>query len=214
MRLVDNTIIDFLNKVDSKSATPGGGSVAALSLAEGISLIRMVGHLSLTKKKYLTASSDIQTDYQKRMEELLEFKEVALNLIDEDTLAFNKIMDAYGLSKVTEEEISYRDLQIHEATIHATDVPFQTAKIAAIVIEIIEPMYKYAAKSATSDFGVGVQMILSGFISARLNVMTNMQGFADLEVKNDYLQKVEEYNQKVTKVSEELLCRIFEDLSK
>ena len=192
MKLYELTINEFLQRVDSPTPTPGGGSVSALAIVQGISLIRMVGHLTISKKKFNELSENVKLDYMSRISALDEIKLEVLELIDKDTNAFNDIMASYKLPKVTDEEKKYRTEQINLATIHATEVPLQTAKLAYKSLELAEPTFVYANKSATSDFGVGINLIHAGLNGAIFNVKTNMHEFADIEISRKYYQEVEE----------------------
>lgn len=200
MKLYELSINEFLQRVDSQTPTPGGGSVSALAIAQGISLIRMVGHLSIPKKKFIELSEDIKLDYMSRISSLDEIKLYVLELIEKDTNAFNQIMEAFRLPKITDEEKKFRVEQINRATIHATDVPLETAKYALKSLELAEPTFLYANKTATSDFGVGITMIYAGLKGAILNVKTNMHEYSDHELAKKYYDEVKLIEEKATKI--------------
>lgn len=196
MKLYELSINEFLQRVDSPTPTPGGGSVSALAIVEGISLIRMVGHLTISKKKFNELSENIKLDYVSRISALEEIKVEVLELIEKDTNAFNDIMAAYKLPKATDDEKKYRNEQIDLATIHATEIPLQTTKFALKALEFAEPTFMYANKSATSDFGVGINLISAGLNGAVLNVKTNMHEFSDIEISKKYYAEVAEIENK------------------
>lgn len=196
MKLIEMTVTGFLNEVDSPSPAPGGGSVSALSVAEGISLIRMVAQLTIGKKKFQALDEKVKLDYLSRMKELEELKSQAIRLIDADTEAFNTIMKAYQCPKTCDFEIVIRNKAIEEATVKATQVPMDTAKIALSAMELSLPMFENANRSATSDFGVGVKMLEAGLIGAVLNVRTNMCGFTDPELSEKFLNQAESAEKK------------------
>lgn len=209
MKLVDLTIKQFLNEVDAPTPTPGGGSVSALAIAQGISLIRMVAHLTISKKKFLALDEKTKLDYMSRMSSLDSMKIKVLELVDHDTLAFNKIMDALKLPKNTVEEEKVRNDALNEATVYATEVPFESTNLAYKALEIAYPMFKYANKSATSDFGVGVMMINAGLIGAILNVRTNMVGFSDHEVSERFLKAVDEIEMKAKEIINKAITDVY-----
>jgi formiminotetrahydrofolate cyclodeaminase len=186
------SIVDFLNEVDAPTPVPGGGSVSALGIAQGISLIGMVGKLTMTKKKFAQLSDETKQDFQDRIKLLEKLKQQAILLIDRDSEAYNVIMEAYRLPKETTDEQLLRQNTINQATIHATQVPFETATIATQAIQCSMQMFCNIVKSAGSDFGVGILMIEAGLIGAILNVRTNMSGFHDEITANHYLDKVNE----------------------
>ena len=204
MKLNELSINEFLQKVDSPTATPGGGSVSALAIAEGISLIRMVGHLTIPKKKFSELTEAIKLDYMSRISALEEIKLIVIELIDKDTQAFNSIMEAYQLPKLTPEDKSFRNEQIHLATIKATEIPLDTAKYALKAIELAEPTLRYANKTAISDFGVGINLVYSGLLGAILNVKTNMYQFSDNELADKYYEQVDIIKKKAKKIAVKL----------
>lgn len=192
MNLVQMSIVDFLNEVDAPTPVPGGGSVSALGIAQGISLIGMVGKLTMTKKKFAQLSDETKQDFQDRIKLLVKLKQQAILLVDRDSEAYNVIMEAYRLPKESTDEQLLRQNTINQATIHATQVPFETATIASQAIQCAIPMFCNIVKSAGSDFGVGILMIEAGLIGAILNVRTNMSGFHDETTANHYLNQVNE----------------------
>jgi len=196
MKLIEMTVNGFLNEVDSPSPAPGGGSVSALAVAEGISLIRMVAQLTIGKKKFQALDEKIKLDYLSRMKMLEELKLQATQLIDADTEAFNTIMKAYQCPKTCDLEMAVRSKAIEQATIKATQVPMDTASIALKAMELALPMFENANRSATSDFGVGIKMLEAGMIGAVLNVRTNMCGFTDSNLSKQYLSQAEAIEKK------------------
>ncbi|MGL5099966.1 MAG: cyclodeaminase/cyclohydrolase family protein [Fusobacteriaceae bacterium] len=104
MKLIELTINEFLSEVDSPSPAPGGGSVSALASALGVSLIRMVGHLSFGKKKFEGLDEGIKMEFKRRFDELQGIEEELKNLIDKDTESFKLFMAAMKMPKETDEE--------------------------------------------------------------------------------------------------------------
>ena len=205
MKLYDLTITEFLDQVDSATPTPGGGSVSALTIAKGISLVRMVGHLTIPKKKFQELDEAIKLDYMSRISALDEIKVQMIQLIDKDTAAFNKIIAAFRMPKDTSIEKQARNKAINEGTIEATEVPLQGAKLALKALELAEPTLKYANKTALSDFGVGVHLILAGLHGCVLNVKTNMHSYHDKELSNKYYDEVKSIEEKAKKIASSLL---------
>ena len=190
MKLIELTVREFLNEVDSAKPAPGGGSVSALAIAQGIGLLRMVAHLTINKKKFLGLNETIKQDYLRRMNQLENLKEEVLLFIDKDTEAFNQIMLAYKMPKDTPEEEELRNEAIHNGTILATEIPYQVCNLALEAIEVANPMFQYANKNATSDFGVGMMLVNAGLVGAALNVRTNMAGFANQDLADKFLNEV------------------------
>ena len=130
MKLVDLKVTEFINEVDSKAVTPGGGSVSALASSIGVALVRMVGHVTVNKKKFRALDQDIQDKYNNVVNSLLSVKEELILLVDKDTDAFNLIMSAFRLPKETTEEKAVRKQAILEGTIEAIKVPYRVAEIS------------------------------------------------------------------------------------
>jgi len=213
MKLIDATVHEFINQVDSNSATPGGGSVSAYSIALGIGLIRMVAHVTIGKKKFLLLDEKIKSDYYLNFNQLEPLKTQAETLIDEDTDAFNKIMDAFKLSKNTDEEINIRNKAIELATLGATEVPYNVACIGLKALEITSKMIVYANKNAISDLGVGSLLISSGIEGAILNVKTNMLGFSNQEKVSNYAAFCFETLEKAKKIHQTLMDQVHQSLN-
>ena len=190
MKLYEHSVEEYINKVDSKSATPGGGTTSAITAAMGIGLIRMVGHLTMPKKKFKALSDEVRADYISRMEKLEEYKSLALVLAEEDSLAFDVIMDALKLPKETEAEVKIRREKLDEGTILATVKPYEIAELALKAMKLSLPTLEYAIKGALSDFGVGMLLLMSGLKGAVLNVKTNMHDYHDKALAKDFYQKI------------------------
>lgn len=214
MKLYDLTLNQFLDRVDSATPTPGGGSVSALVIAQGISLIRMVAHLTIPKKKFRELCDDIKLDYMSRISALDDLKLEIVELIERDTQAFNKIMDAFKLPKNTEEEKNARVEAINKATIYATDVPLETARLALKALELAEPTFAYANKTATSDFGVGVHLIDAGLKGAILNVKTNMHSYTDSNLADKYYHEANVIEGKANTIVNRLVTLVNQEFNR
>jgi len=181
MNLIDLKVTEFLNEVDSDRPAPGGGSVSALASSLGVGLSRMVSHLTVNKKKYLELDELVRNQYEENFTMLNQIKEELIPLIDKDTLAFNQIMDAFKLPKVTEEEKQKRNEAIEVATLAAIRVPYDVARLSLKALEHVEKMMLYGNKNAISDIGVGSLLLFAGLEGALLNVKINMSGISDID---------------------------------
>lgn len=192
MKLIDLTVHDFINEVDSKSPAPGGGSVAALAGSIASALSRMVGHLTVGKKKFKALDEHTQNEFNEALNVLLEIKEKLVVLIDKDTEAFNEIMNAFKLPKETEEEKKVRSAAIENATVTAIEIPMEVATLCKQGMEVIDIIKKDGNKNCTSDLGVSMLMFYSGLIGAVMNVNINIPGLSNPELISDYQNKVNE----------------------
>jgi len=186
MKLIDMKVIEFINEVDSKAVTPGGGSVSALASSIGVALIRMVGHVSVNKKKFKALNTDIQEKYNSIIENIETIKNELIELVDKDTDAFNLIMAAYKLPKETTDEKALRKQAILEGTIEAIKVPYRVAEISLLALKEINYVLEHGNINAASDIGVGAIMLYAGIEGSLLNVKINLPGLVDEEMINFY----------------------------
>jgi formiminotetrahydrofolate cyclodeaminase len=179
MKLIDMKLSDFINEVDSPSPAPGGGSVAATAGAMGVALLRMVGHLTVSKKKFLALPEAVQNEFRSTIEQLVTVKDRLMELVDEDTLSFNQIMASYQLPKELPSQCEFRAGKIQEATLGAIRIPLEVATLSLAALESLDVLLKNGNKNALSDLGVGSLMLSSGLEGAVLNVETNLTVITD-----------------------------------
>lgn len=180
--LVSMNLRQFADETASESPAPGGGSIAAYIGALGISLGTMVANLSSHKKGWderWAAFSDYAETGQKIKDELLK-------LVDEDTHAFNKIMDAFGLPKSSDTEKAVRKEAIQSATKNAIEVPLKVMQLSLQSFEVIKAMAEIGNPNSVSDAGVGALCARSAVYGAWLNVKINASGYED----KAYIQQV------------------------
>jgi len=173
--LVDLSLMDFMNNTASESPAPGGGSVSALMGAIGTSLGTMVANLSSHKRGW----DEKWEEYSNWAEKGKHIQESLMKMVDEDTLAFNRIMDTFQLPAKTEEEKNIKNLAIQEATKNAILVPFNVMKKCFEAYELIEAMARTGNPNSVSDAGVGALAIRSAIKGAWLNVKINAKELED-----------------------------------
>jgi methenyltetrahydrofolate cyclohydrolase len=212
MKLIDLEVKKLIDEVDSKSPAPGGGSVSALAGTLGVSLTRMVGHLTVSKKKFLALDEHIQKDFNEKLSILENKKQELLALIDLDTEAFNLIMDAFKLPKNTEEEILVKNQKIQEATKIAILVPLKVASLSLESLENMEIIIKYGNKTAISDLGVSVLNLSSAVEGALMNVLINLPGLEDESLKQKYHQDSDLILKKTLQIKDDYLKIIYQEL--
>ncbi len=174
-RLVDMSVKDFVHTTASESPAPGGGSVAAAMGAMGAALATMVANLSSHKFGW----DDRWEEFSEWAQKGKSCHDELLELIDDDTDAFNRIMEAFRRRKRTEQERADRNQAIQEATQHAIEVPFQIMKKAYESMEIIKTMALIGNPNSVSDAGVGALAARSAVIGAFLNVKINSASLND-----------------------------------
>ena len=186
MKLVDLKVNEFLDELASSSPAPGGGSISALAGANGCSLILMVSNLTINKKKFKALDIEIQNAYNKSIEVFQRNKSEFTNLIDQDTDAFNILMKAYQLPKETDDEIIGRTREIDKATLGCIKVPLKVSALGLESLREIENLIEYSNKNTISDQGVSVLMLYSAIEGAAMNVLINLPGLNDEDLKKEF----------------------------
>ena len=199
--LVDLTAKGFAFETASESPAPGGGSISAYVGALGAALGTMVANLSAHKPGW-----DEQWEYFSHWAEKgHRLMEELLLLVDEDTRAFNKIMEAFGLPKSTEEEKVARKKAIQEATLYATLTPLRTMEKALQAFEIIRAMAENGNPNSVSDAGVGALCARTAVMGAFLNVKINAAGLDDKTQAQELISKGAGIEQKAIEAEKEIL---------
>ena len=169
------TCREFALETASESPAPGGGSVSAYMGALGASLGTMVANLSSHKRGWDDKWEYFSLWAEKGQALLAEL----LHLVDEDTLSYNKVMEAFSLPRDTEAEKSTRTEAIEQATLYAAQVPLKTMHTALRVYDILEAMIEEGNPNSVTDAGVGAPAILAAVKGGYLNVLINVSGLKD-----------------------------------
>jgi glutamate formiminotransferase/formiminotetrahydrofolate cyclodeaminase len=180
-KLVSMDLRDFANETASESPAPGGGSISAYCGALGISLATMVANLSAHKKGW----DDQWKVFSDAADKGQYLKDRLLHLVDEDTAAFNKIMDAFSLPKATAEEKATRKQAIQDATVYAIEVPYTVMQLSLDAMQLIKQMAEIGNPNSVSDAGVGALCARTAVLGAFLNVQINAAGLSDKQLAAD-----------------------------
>src|SRR4051812_32496730 len=173
--LTTQTVQRFLDELASNSPAPGGGSVAALSGALGSALTSMVCNLTIGKKKY----QDAEPELQRVLTQSEELRGKFLELIDQDTDAFNKVMEAFSLPKDSDAQKALRTRAIQQSTKEAALVPLEVMKHVIDALALTKTVATKGNESSVSDAGVSALMLRSAAESAALNVQINLTSIKD-----------------------------------
>lgn len=203
--LIDMSLRKYSDVLASNEPAPGGGSTAALSGLMGASLTMMVVNLSVGKKSYEALDEAVKQKFVKDFERVQGIKEELTKLVDEDTAAFNKFMEAMKLPKDTEEQKKARQEKMQQASIYALQIPLKTAEKCLEILQNQETIATYGNKNAVSDVGVGALMSLAGLEGAVLNVKINLPGIKDEKIKNDAAKRSEELLEEGKKLQKGIL---------
>ena len=205
-KLVEMTCAAFAEETASESPAPGGGSISAYMGALAAALGTMVANLSSHK-----AGWDDRWDYfSDWAEKGMDIMNELLALVDEDTAAFNRIMDVFGMPKGTDEEKEARAEAMETATLYATQVPLRTMKAAYKVFDVVRAMAQEGNPNSVSDAGVGALAARSAVMGACLNVKINAAGLKDRATADALVNEANEIQALAQQAEKEILA-IVED---
>lgn len=208
-KLMDLSCIAFADETASESPAPGGGSISAYMGALGVSLGTMVANLSSHKPGW----DERWEEFSDWAEKGQLIKDELLHLVDEDTRAFNKIMDAFGLPKGNDEEKAARSAAIQEATKYAIEIPFRVMKRSFAAMEILKAMAETGNPNSVSDAGVGALAVRSAVMGAYLNVKINASGLDDKAFVDAVLKEGAEIEQKACELEKQILETVNKKIS-
>ena len=206
MGLVDLTIKDYLSVLKTDAPAPGGGSVSALSGAQGMALVIMVAELTLGREKY----EQYQEICEKGKIEANRVLALLIEGIDRDTEAYNLVCDAFKLPKSSDEEKAARSRSICDATFVATLVPFETMELGLDGLRIAMSLVGRSNPNCSSDLGVAALNLIACIKGAWLNVLTNLPGLKDPEKEEDYRNRGKYIYEESIKLAE----NIYEEVAK
>ena len=196
------TVKAFADMTASESPAPGGGSVSAYLGALGSALGTMVANLSATKK-----------GWESRIDEFSEWaekgqviKDKLLKAVDDDTVAFNRIMSAFSLPKNTDEEKKTKKNAIHNATIAAIEVPYKVMQLSFESMQLIKAMAENGNPNSVSDAGVGALCARSAVLGAHLNVKINAAGLSDKSSIQAILDDAEKIEKQAIELENKILA--------
>lgn len=198
--LIDKNLRQFANELSMDSPAPGGGSTAALSGALSAALTSMVSNLTFGKKEY----EDVQGKVIELAIKAQELKDDFLRAVDLDTIAFNKVMDAFRMKKKTDEQKEERDSAIEEATKQATLVPFEVLEKSIHALELAKEIAKHGNKNSISDAGVAGLTAQTAAEGAFYNVIINLPNIKDKKFTTEIKASAENLKNEAVKVGNEI----------
>lgn len=207
-KLIDLTLTDFADETAAESMAPGGGSIAAYVGTLGVALGTMVANLSGHKRGW-DDKWEFFSDWAVKGQ---QYKTTLLNLVDEDTNAFNKIIDGFRMPKETDEEKQLRAETIENATKYAAEVPFKVMKTAYESMEVMQEMMRSGLASSLSDGAVGIMCAKAAVAGAFFNVKINAKDIKDRTFAENLIKKGEEIFDKTLAIEAETIKIINEKL--
>ena len=200
-KLIRMSVRDFARETASESAAPGGGSISAYMGALSAALAAMVANLSAHKRGWddrWKEFSDVAEKGQYIMNELL-------TLVDEDTRAFNRIMDVFAMPKGTAEEKTARAAALEEATLNAAKVPLRTMEASLKALPLAKEMAEKGNPASASDAGVAALAAVAAIRGADLNVRINAAGLKDRNVAEELASRAAEIIKEAIEIQNNIL---------
>ncbi|MFZ4463522.1 MAG: glutamate formimidoyltransferase [Bacteroidales bacterium] len=209
-KLVDLTAKGFANETASESPAPGGGSISAYIGSLGASLATMVANLSSHKRGWDDRWEEFSTVAEKGQ----NLKNELLFLVDEDTNAFNKIMDAFGLPKKTDAEKQVRKDAVEAASKYAIEIPLRVMRTSLAVMDIVESMVVTGNPNSVSDAGVGALCVSAAVQGAFLNVKINAGSIEDKTFASNAVAEGARIAEETIRREKEILQKVDEIINK
>ncbi len=206
--LINMNLKAFSEETASESPAPGGGSISAYMGSMGAALGTMVANLSAHKRGW----DERWEEFSDWAEKGKYYVDTLTNMVDEDTHAFNKIMDAFGLPKGTDEEKAARKASIQAATKYAIEVPLKVMKLCYEAMAICKGMAEIGNPNSVSDAGVGALAACAGVQGAYLNVKINAGGLEDRDFVDSTLCEAQKIEEQAIRLRDEILACVNEKI--
>ncbi len=208
MELVKLNVDEYIKLLGSDAPAPGGGSASALCGAQGAALVSMVARLTVGKKKY----AEFDELCKDVAEKATEMQNNFIVQIDKDTNAFNLISEAFKLPKETDEEKAARSKSIADATLVATEVPFETLALSVKGLELLQTIVGKSNTNAASDLGVAALNFVSCAKGSWLNVLINLGGVKDEKKASEFKANGEALIEKAETLAHEVYSTVLNSL--
>lgn len=206
--LASMTLTGFADETSRESPAPGGGSVSAYAGAMAASLAAMVANLTFGKPKYEKLFDTMCRVAQQGQ----ELKDRLLRLIDEDTAAFNAVLEAMRLPKKSDEQKAQRAQAIEDANQHATEIPARVLAACVEVMPLAREMVRCGNPNSVSDAGVAAEMACAGAHGAAMNVLINLGGIQSeafkTEKQNFAREKLEQADAALAEIRQQVMDKM------
>lgn len=205
---MDFSLEEFAQDLGSKKSMPGGGSVAAYALNLANGLASMVANFTSGKKKYAAYQADIE----KILEKCQAFHRESMDMVDRDAEAFLPLAAVYKMPSDTDEEMEAKYAQMQICLTRAASVPLDLLRLSKKVLDLHEDLLEKGSIMLLSDVGVGVAMLRSAALSARINVMINIKDIDDQAYVTRTSEEVEDLVADIVKRSDYIYDEVFRRL--
>lgn len=183
---------EFLDALAAGTPTPGGGSAAAYTGAAAAALVAMVARLTIGKKKYAAVEAQMSSV----LEQAIELKGGLAAAVEQDADAFSAVIQAFRMPQDTTADVEERTKAIAVATMHATQVPLQVARMTVAVMGLAEQAVAEGNLNAITDGGTAAAMAHAALKGAGYNVRVNLSGLTDSSVTNALLSELSDLEEK------------------
>jgi len=207
-KYLDFSLEEFAQDLRSKKSMPGGGSVAAYALNLANGLASMVANFTSGKKKYAAYQADIE----KILEKCQAFHRESMDMVDRDAEAFLPLAAVYKMPSDTDEEMEAKYAQMQVCLTRAASVPLDLLRLSKKVLDLHEDLLEKGSIMLLSDVGVGVAMLRSAALSARINVMINIKDIDDQTYVTRTSEEVEDLVADIVKRSDYIYDEVFRRL--
>ena len=201
-------INDFIDKLGSKDAVPGGGGAAALTASLGISLCKMAANLTVGKKKF----ADVEEKMYEIMAECDNLAEEFVALIQKDADGFLPLSKAYGLPTDTEEQKKFKEETLERELVHAAEVPFEIMEKCARAIELSAIVAEKGSRLVVSDAACAIKTCMTAMDCASLNVYINTKYMKNKELALSMNEKADTLIVNSKEVSERVFMSVVSSL--
>lgn len=202
------TINEFIEKLGSKDAVPGGGGAAALTASLGISLCKMAANLTVGKKKY----ADVEAEMYEIIAECDKLSAEFVELIQKDADGFLPLSKAYGLPTETEEQKKYKEETLERELVHAAAVPFEIMEKCARAIELSAIVAEKGSKLVVSDAACAINTCMSALKCASLNVYINTKFMKDKEKAFELNEKADKLISDSSELADKVFCEVMNSM--
>ena len=202
------TINEFIEKLGSKDAVPGGGGAAALTASLGISLCKMAANLTVGKKKY----ADVEAEMYEIIAECDKLSAEFIELIQKDADGFLPLSKAYGLPTETEEQKKYKEETLERELVHAAAVPFEIMEKCARAIELSAIVAEKGSKLVVSDAACAINTCMSALKCASLNVYINTKFMKDKEKAFELNEKADKLISDSSELADKVFCEVMNSM--
>ncbi|KAF6118711.1 formimidoyltransferase cyclodeaminase [Phyllostomus discolor] len=205
-RLVDKSLQAFVREVGARSATPGGGSVAAASAAMGASLACMAGLMTYGRRQF----EPLDASMRRLIPPFHAASAKLTALVDADAQAFGAYLEAMKLPRSTPEERERRAAALQQGLRQAVAVPLELAETVASLWPALQELALCVNLACRSDLQVAAKALETGMFGAYFNVLINLKDISDDKFKDQIHQRVSRLLQDAKTQAKQVLDRLEE----